>query len=361
MSIEIQHLNKHYGHTQVLHNINLSVPTGQLISLLGPSGCGKTTLLRTIAGLEAASDGHIFLDGIDVSNKTVNERGIGFMFQNYALFRHMSVFENVAFGVQVLPRAKRPTKQVIHDKVMALLELVQLPHLSHAYPTSLSGGQRQRVALARSLAVSPKLLLLDEPFGALDAKVRKELRTWLRDIHHELGITSLLVTHDQEEALAISDQIVVMNHGIIEQVGDPQSLYQQPDNAFVTEFLGEVNVFSGRQHGSEFVVGTYRYPVSGFTESVRQAAMAYVRPHELLLSRGLTQPALAQGQITRIEAFGPMVRLSLKRNHDKGKNIDVLLTHAEQLEAQYALNEIVAVTPRQAKVFTETELVEFMI
>ncbi|MBP6562826.1 MAG: sulfate ABC transporter ATP-binding protein [Neisseriaceae bacterium] len=361
MSIQIQHLNKHYGSIQVLHDIHLTVPSGQLVALLGPSGCGKTTLLRTIAGLEAASDGHILLDGVDVSGQSVNQRGVGFMFQNYALFRHMSVFDNVAFGLQVLPRRHRPSKQVIHTKVMTLLELVQLPHLAHAYPSSLSGGQRQRIALARSLAVSPKLLLLDEPFGALDAQVRKELRTWLRDIHHELGITSLLVTHDQEEALAIADQIVVMNHGVIEQVGDPQSLYQAPDNAFVSEFLGEINAFNGRQQGPEFVVGAYRHPVSGFAPSVQQAAVAYVRPHELMLSRTLTEPALAQGKIIRIEAFGPMVRLNLHRTQGPGKNIEVLLTHAEQQQAQYGLDELVAITPRQLKVFTETELVAFMI
>ncbi|MBP6346561.1 MAG: TOBE-like domain-containing protein [Neisseriaceae bacterium] len=361
MSIRIQHLNKHYGATQALHDISLTVPSGQLVALLGPSGCGKTTLLRTIAGLEAATSGHIFLDDVDVSQHSVNQRGIGFMFQNYALFRHMSVFDNVAFGLQVQPRAQRPNKASIHQKVMDLLQLVQLAHLAHAYPSSLSGGQRQRVALARSLAVSPKLLLLDEPFGALDAKVRKELRTWLRDIHHELGITSLLVTHDQEEALAIADQIVVMNQGRIAQIGTPETLYQQPDNAFVTEFLGDVNAFHGRQQGPEFVVGAYRYPAAGFAASVQQAAVAYVRPHELLLSRALDQPALAQGQISHIDAFGPMVRLSLKRSSGDGKPIDVLLTHAEQQQARYQQGDWVAVTPRQAKIFTETELVGFMI
>lgn len=361
MSIRIQNLNKHYGATQVLHQINLTVPTGQLVALLGPSGCGKTTLLRTIAGLETASSGQILLDGAEVSRYPVNQRGIGFMFQNYALFRHMSVFDNVAFGLQVLPRSERPSKQAIHTKVMDLLALVQLAHLAHAYPSSLSGGQRQRIALARSLAVSPKLLLLDEPFGALDAKVRKELRTWLRNIHHELGITSLLVTHDQEEALAIADQIVVMNEGQIEQVGSPQQLYQCPQTAFVTEFLGDVNLFNGHQQGTDFVLGDYHYPVSGFSASIQQAAVAYVRPHELTLSRDLSKPALAQGQIDRIDAFGSMVRLSLKPHNPQSKLIDVLLTHEEQQQAHYQLGEHVTVTAKHAKVFTETELVAFMI
>ena len=224
MSIEIKNLNKSFGTFHALKNINLHVETGQLVSLLGPSGCGKTTLLRIIAGLEFADSGQVFLDGQDVSNESVQKRNIGFMFQHYALFRHMNVFDNVAFGLSVLPRSQRPSKKEIRERVMHLLELVQLPHLAKAFPAQLSGGQRQRIALARSLAVQPKLLLLDEPFGALDAKVRKELRQWLRNVHHELGVTSILVTHDQEEALEISDNIVLMNHGVIEQEGSGAAL-----------------------------------------------------------------------------------------------------------------------------------------
>lgn len=246
MSITLQHLNKHFGHFQALSNINLNVPTGKLTSLLGPSGCGKTTLLRIIAGLEHADSGTILFDGQDVTTKHVRERKVGFVFQHYALFRHMNVFDNIAFGLSVLPKAERPGKEAIRAKVEELLSLVQLSHLAKSYPHQLSGGQRQRIALARALAVSPKLLLLDEPFGALDAKVRKELRTWLRDIHHELGITSILVTHDQEEALEVSDEIVVMNHGKIEQTGNADTLYRTPANAFVTEFLGETDAFEGR-------------------------------------------------------------------------------------------------------------------
>lgn len=237
MSIEICDVTKQFGKFTALQPINLTVPTGKLISLLGPSGCGKTTLLRIIAGLELADTGRIFFDGVDVTDTPVQARHIGFMFQHYALFRHMNVFDNVAFGLTVLPKNKRPSKEDITKKVNQLLELVQLSQTAKKYPHQLSGGQRQRIALARALAVDPKLLLLDEPFGALDAKVRKELRAWLKSIHHELGVTSILVTHDQEEAVELSDEIVVMNHGQIEQVGDYHTLKNHPKSHFVASFL----------------------------------------------------------------------------------------------------------------------------
>lgn len=229
MSITIQNLNKkRFGNFHALKNINLNVPAGKLVSLLGPSGCGKTTLLRIIAGLENADGGQILFDGQDVTAKHVRERKVGFVFQHYALFRHMNVFDNVAFGLTVLPKPERPSKGQIRAKVEELLKLVQLSHLAKSYPHQLSGGQRQRIALARALAVEPKLLLLDEPFGALDAKVRKELRTWLRDIHHNLGVTSILVTHDQEEALEVSDEIVVMNHGKSNKPAVPKPFTANP-------------------------------------------------------------------------------------------------------------------------------------
>ncbi|WP_434352656.1 sulfate ABC transporter ATP-binding protein [Psychrobacter sp. HD31] len=237
MSIDINHVHKQFGSFVALQDINLSVPTGKMTTLLGPSGCGKTTLLRIIAGLEYADSGKILFDGDDVTDVPVQHRHIGFMFQHYALFRHKTIAENIAFGLKMLPKSKRPSKADIHKKVSDLLELVQLPHLAASYPHQLSGGQRQRIALARALAVEPKLLLLDEPFGALDAKVRKELRTWLKDIHHELGITSIMVTHDQEEARAVADEIVVMNHGVIEQIGSPDELIANPANEFVADFL----------------------------------------------------------------------------------------------------------------------------
>lgn len=237
MSIEIRDVNKTFGDFTALNNINITVPTGKLTTLLGPSGCGKTTLLRIIAGLEYADSGQILFDDLDVTNIPVQKRNIGFMFQHYALFRHKNIADNIAFGLTLLPKSERPSKTDIKKRVAELLELVQLPQLANAYPHQLSGGQRQRIALARALAVKPKLLLLDEPFGALDAKVRKELRTWLKDIHHELGVTSIMVTHDQEEARAISDEIVVMNHGRVEQVGTSEQLLNQPANSFVRDFL----------------------------------------------------------------------------------------------------------------------------
>lgn len=237
MSIEIQQINKKFGSFNALDNINITVPTGKLTTLLGPSGCGKTTLLRIIAGLEFADSGRILFDGTDVTDTPVQKRRIGFMFQHYALFRHKNIADNVAFGLTLLPKNERPNKADIKKRVNELLELVQLPHVANAYPHQLSGGQRQRIALARALAVKPKLLLLDEPFGALDAKVRKELRSWLKDIHHEIGITSIMVTHDQEEARAVSDEIVIMNHGHVEQVGSSEELIHNPASAFVSDFL----------------------------------------------------------------------------------------------------------------------------
>ena len=237
MSIDIQHVQKTFSNFVALEDITLSVPTGKLVTLLGPSGCGKTTLLRIIAGLEYADQGKILFDGVDVTHVPVQKRHIGFMFQHYALFRHKTVADNIGFGLTLLPKNERPSKADINKRVTELLELVQLPTLANAYPHQLSGGQRQRIALARALAVKPKLLLLDEPFGALDAKVRKELRTWLKNIHHELGVTSIMVTHDQEEARDVSDEIVVMNHGSIEQVGTPEMLIADPANEFVADFL----------------------------------------------------------------------------------------------------------------------------
>lgn len=238
MSIEIKHIHKKFGDFVALGDINIEVPTGELTTLLGPSGCGKTTLLRIIAGLENADSGRIAFEGVDVTDVPVQKRGIGFVFQQYALFRHQTVAQNIAFGLTLLPKSVRPDARGIDQRVDELLELVQLPQTKHRYPHELSGGQRQRIALARALATKPRLLLLDEPFGALDAKVRKELRTSLKDIQREIGITSIMVTHDQEEAQAISDKIVIMNHGKVEQIGTPSELFATPNSDFVVDFLG---------------------------------------------------------------------------------------------------------------------------
>ncbi len=245
MGIEVKNIQKNFGDFVALGDINLSVPDGELVALLGPSGSGKTTLLRIIAGLEFADSGSVFIDGVETGEMHVKERRVGFVFQHYALFKHMTVFENVAFGLRVRPRGTRPSDFQIRRRVMELLSLVHLDKFYDRYPSQLSGGQRQRVALARSLAVEPKLLLLDEPFGALDAKVRKELRRWLRRLHDDIHITSIFVTHDQEEAMEVSDRVVVMNHGKIEQVGSPEEVYHQPANGFIYDFLGNYNEFAG--------------------------------------------------------------------------------------------------------------------
>jgi sulfate transport system ATP-binding protein len=239
MSIEVAHISKRFGSFQVLNDVSLRIETGELMALLGPSGSGKTTLLRIIAGLELPDSGTVRLNDLDATRTNLRERRVGFVFQYYALFRHLTVFENIAFGLRVRPRSIRPLEWEIRDRVKKLLELIQLDWLGDRYPHQLSGGQRQRVALARALAVEPRVLLLDEPFGALDAKVRKELRRWLRRLHDELHVASVFVTHDQEEALDVSDRVAIMNHGHIEQVGSPPQVRTNPANDFVREFLAE--------------------------------------------------------------------------------------------------------------------------
>jgi sulfate transport system ATP-binding protein len=241
MSIEVRNLNKRFGATVACDNLDLDIPDGELVALLGPSGCGKTTLLRIIAGLEVPDSGHVLFHGEDATHTDVRDRNVGFVFQHYALFGHMTIFENVAFGLRVRPKRTRPDEATIRAKVMKLLELVQLDWLADRHPHQLSGGQRQRIALARALAVEPKVLLLDEPFGALDAKVRKELRRWLRRLHDEVHVTSVFVTHDQDEAMEVSDRVVVLNRGRIEQQGTPDEVYDRPATPFVLQFLGDVN------------------------------------------------------------------------------------------------------------------------
>src|SRR5712675_2816044 len=255
MSIALRGIGKQFGEFAAVKDIDLDVPTGALIALLGPSGCGKTTLLRIIAGLETPDEGQVLFDGRDATLWPIRDRNVGFVFQHYALFRHLSVYENVAFGLRVRPRAVRLSETDIRARVDELLELVQLGWLAHRYPAQLSGGQRQRVALARALAVEPRLLLLDEPFGALDAQVRKELRRWLRRLHDELQITSIFVTHDQDEALEVADRIVLMNKGRVEQAGTAQEVYEKPGTAFAYSFLGAVNRFAGRIDGFGLRIG----------------------------------------------------------------------------------------------------------
>ncbi len=284
MSIEINHINKSFGHTVVLNNISLDISSGQMVALLGPSGSGKTTLLRIIAGLEQQNSGQISFQGKDVSRLHARDRQVGFVFQHYALFRHMTVFDNIAFGLSVQPRRTRSSAAAIKQKVTQLLEMVQLGHLVNRYPSQLSGGQKQRVALARALAVEPQILLLDEPFGALDAQVRKELRRWLRQLHEELKFTSVFVTHDQEEAMEVADRVVVMSQGNIEQSGSPQDVWREPATRFVLEFLGEVNRFDGEIHGAQFQVGAHCWPL-GYTPAYQGSVELFLRPWELDVSR----------------------------------------------------------------------------
>ncbi|MCG5512717.1 sulfate/molybdate ABC transporter ATP-binding protein [Ectothiorhodospira shaposhnikovii] len=312
MSIEIEHINKRYGHFVAVDDVSLSLPEGQLTALLGPSGSGKTTLLRIIAGLEFPDSGRIRFHGEDATDVHVSRRGVGFVFQHYALFKHMTVFDNVAYGLTVKPRRLRPGKAEIRTRVMRLLELVQLDWTANRLPSQLSGGQRQRIALARALAVEPKVLLLDEPFGALDAKVRAELRRWLRRLHDEIHLTSVFVTHDQEEALEVSDRIVVMNQGRVEQEGTPEEVYDHPANPFVFSFLGQVNLFHARVQDGQARIGDLALPTSTPEDQPQGHGLAYVRPHDIeILPDGSAQGALA-AVIEGITVVGPTARLELK-------------------------------------------------
>ncbi len=283
MSINIKKISKSFHATPVLNQIDLDIPSGEMVALLGPSGSGKTTLLRIIAGLEAQDSGEILFHGRDVSRVHARDRKVGFVFQHYALFRHMTVFDNIAFGLTVLPRKERPSKSVIREKVMKLLAMVQLTEFAQRYPAQLSGGQKQRVALARALAVEPDILLLDEPFGALDAQVRKELRRWLRQLHEELKFTSVFVTHDQEEAMEVANHIVVMSQGNIEQHGTPQEVWQQPDSRFVLEFLGEINRLPATLTAEKIQVGTQYWSLAR-PQNVQGEIDLFLRPWELTWS-----------------------------------------------------------------------------
>jgi len=296
MSISVKNITKTFGTFKALDDISLTVPDGKLVALLGPSGSGKTTLLRIIAGLEHADSGHIIMDEEDATNLSVRDRNVGFVFQHYALFRHMNVFENVAFGLRVKKRGERPTKQAIAERVHELLHLVQLDVHAKRMPHQLSGGQRQRVALARALAVQPRVLLLDEPFGALDAQVRKELRRWLRKLHEEIHVTSVFVTHDVEEALEVADEIVVMNHARIEQVGPPDEIYENPANPFVYKFLG----------------GFSHFPMKGNSGK----SIVHVRPHDVLLTAVPHSHDAQPAEILHVHPVGPVVRVELKLHAD---------------------------------------------
>ena len=313
MSVAVKNIKKSFGSFTALDDVSLDFPSGHLVALLGPSGCGKTTLLRIIAGLEQPDSGRVFLDGVDASARDVRERQVGFVFQHYALFRHMTVRENIAFGLRVKPRSTRPGEVMIRQRVGELLKLIQLEGLGDRYPSQLSGGQRQRVALARALAVEPKVLLLDEPFGALDAKVRKELRVWLRRLHSELRVTTVFVTHDQDEAFGVADRVVLMRHGKVEQEGTGQDVYSRPTSPFAYTFLGATNRFLGVFDGTHLNIAGVRLSVTPHGVLAGDKGIAFARPHELkvLKDRKGNDDALT-ARITRILSSGSLVRLELE-------------------------------------------------
>jgi sulfate transport system ATP-binding protein len=349
MSIEIRNIKKNFGQFSALNDVSLDVPSGELVALLGPSGCGKTTLLRIIAGLESPDEGSIHFHGKDTTERSVQDRQVGFVFQHYALFRHMTVFENVAFGLRVRPKATRPSDEEIKRRVHELLELVQLDWLADRYPPQLSGGQRQRIALARALAVEPKVLLLDEPFGALDAKVRKELRRWLRRLHDELHITSVFVTHDQEEALEVADRIVVMNKGKIEQIGTPQEVYEHPETPYVYNFLGNVNQFETEVIKKNARINSLNITVNSGIEIKDGPAVAYIRPHELAIHQKEKSDSF-KAKINHIYAVGPIVRIELEQ--DNKKIIEAELTKEEFKALELRSGQSVHITAKNIQLFS---------
>jgi len=352
VSIEIQNISKSFGAFTALKDISLKIEEGELISLLGPSGSGKTTLLRVIAGMESPDphpNSHVLFFGEDVANKPVGDRKVGFVFQHYALFKHMSVFENIAFGLRVRPRSQRPSPSMIHDKVHSLLKLIQLEGFGSRFPKQLSGGQRQRVALARALAIEPQVLLLDEPFGALDAKVRKGLRDWLRGLHDELNTTTILVTHDQEEALEVSDRVVVMNQARIEQVGAPADVFHHPESEFVIDFLGNVNVFQGRINQGQAVMESLRVNLSEDSTREGDQANVYIRPNDISIDRVPIAPSSFEATVTRINRAGINAKLSLASKNKEEIRVDISMERL--LELDLRLGDTVFVHPTKARVF----------
>lgn len=349
MSIIIENVTKYYGSYQALRNIDLEIKSGELVALLGPSGSGKTSLLRIIAGLEQAENGKILFNEENYTHKHVKDRNVGFVFQHYALFRNMTIFDNIAYGLKVRPRKTRPSKEVIEQKVTELLQLVKLEGYKDRYPSQLSGGQRQRVALARALAVEPNVLLLDEPFGALDAKVRKELRRWLRRLHDEFNVTSVFVTHDQEEAMDVADRVVIMNEGKIEQIGTPEEVYDHPENPFVYDFLGSVNLFKGNVHKGKLVTGNVEMNAPGSEDG---AGTGYVRAHNFIIEREPAEKDSIASIIDHIHTIGPIVRIEVIRQ-DTNEPLEIELTKEQYLNLEISKGERVFVRPKELKVFVD--------
>jgi sulfate transport system ATP-binding protein len=350
MSIRVENVTKQFGKFTALDNVSLTVPQGALLALLGPSGSGKTTLLRIIAGLESGDTGQVFYEDQDVTERSARDRNVGFVFQHYALFRHMTVFENVAFGLRV----RKTPKKEIERRVNELIGLVRLSGMASRYPSQLSGGQRQRVALARALAIQPQVLLLDEPFGALDAKVRQELRQWLRRLHDEIGMTSVFVTHDQEEAFEVADQVVVMNHGTIEQLGTPREVFDHPANPFVMDFLGNVNVFSGRVQNGKALWGGVEVEYPDYPHQDPREMSVYVRPHELDIERESIDDNALRIEVKRINPAGAVAKVyGLSLEH--GAPVHVELPADRYAELELREGETVFVAPRRVRVFALPE------
>ncbi len=364
MGIEVQHIVKSFGSFKALDDVSVRINAGELVALLGPSGSGKTTLLRIVAGLETpdAGSGPVLFHGAQVDSKKIGERGVGFVFQHYALFRHMTVFDNIAFGLTVKPRRLRPSKAQIREKVETLLHMIQLDNLAGRYPSQLSGGQRQRVALARALAVEPQILLLDEPFGALDAKVRVELRAWLRRLHDEIHLTSVFVTHDQDEALELADRVAVMNRGKIEQFGTPDEVFHSPQTPFVMNFLGQVNQFRGRLAQGRVGIGDYEGAapemefegknVGKVAVDAKTSATIFIRPHDFEISQQRREGRLSfPATVTRIHSAGNFARVEMIT--DAGETLTAETTHSKRDELQLAPGGRFYMTPRSIRVFAD--------
>ncbi len=343
LGLASQGITKRFGAVDVLRGISLDVRKGELVALLGPSGCGKTTLLRILAGLDRPDGGRVCMNGRDVTAQRVQDRKIGFVFQHYALFRHMTVFDNVAFGLSV--SRPKPSRAAVEQRVTELLELMGLAAAARRYPTELSGGQRQRVALARALAVEPNVLLLDEPFGALDARVRRDLRKWLRGLHDQLHLTSVFVTHDHEEALEMADRVVIMNEGRIEQIGTPAEVFEHPASPFVYEFLGASNVFDGAEWAHR------AHPAAEAPQA--PALVALARPRDIDVARGPGAGPSAPATVRYVNLMGPFVRLRLER-HDTGGPVEAELPHARYAEHLWQIGDVAYIAPRNVRLYPQT-------
>jgi sulfate transport system ATP-binding protein len=346
MSITVRNLTKRFGPHVALDAVNLDVRDGELLALLGPSGSGKTTLLRIIAGLETADEGTVLYRDEDVTHRSARDRNIGFVFQHYALFRHMTVFENVAFGLRV----RKVADARVRERVGELLHLIRLDGFERRFPAELSGGQRQRVALARALAAEPRVLLLDEPFGALDAKVRQELRKWLRRLHDDLHVTSVFVTHDQEEAFEVADRVVVLRSGRVEQAGTPVEVFEHPANSFVMDFLGNVNVFHGRVQRGRALLGAVEVDYPDYPHDEASPATGYVRPHELEIETAANGTPSFKARVVHVNAAGAMARVQLEEA-ESGDVIHVEISPDRSAELDLQAGGTVYLSPRRVRVF----------